>query len=67
MLSRKVAIIDEELSPERFAEAQHRDPLWQELREFLSEIRVPRQRFPLPLEDFELRDGLLYHVRILPE
>ncbi|XP_047479447.1 uncharacterized protein LOC125032394 [Penaeus chinensis] len=38
-----------------------------ELREYLEEIRVPRRRLPLPLEEFELRDGLLYHVRILPE
>lgn len=67
LLSRKVANIDEELSPQRVAEAQRRDPLWQELREYLEEIRVPRRRFPLPLEEFELMDGLLYHVRILPE
>lgn len=67
MLSRKVDVIVEELSPQKVAEAQRRDPLWQELREYLEEIRVPRRRFPLPLEEFELRDGLLHHVLILPE
>lgn len=67
LLSRKVAAIDSDFDPQQVAEAQRDDPLWREVIEYLRERRAPRRRLPFPLDEFELRDGLLYHNRVLPE
>ncbi|XP_047498456.1 uncharacterized protein LOC125045295 [Penaeus chinensis] len=45
---------------------QQEDPLWNEVRDYLQERRMPRQRIPQNLEEFELRADLLYHLRVLP-
>lgn len=66
LLSRKISSIDEILDPQTVAAAQQEDPLWSEIRDYLQERRVPRQRIPLNLEEFEMRDNLLYHLRVLP-
>ncbi|XP_037783720.1 uncharacterized protein LOC119579946 [Penaeus monodon] len=67
LLSRKVAAIDSDFDPQQVAEAQRDDPLWREVIEYLRERRAPRRRLLFPLDEFELRDGLLYHNRVLPE
>lgn len=66
LLSRKISPIDEILNPQTVAAAQQEDPLWNEVRDYLQERRMPRQRIPLNLEEFELRGDLLYHLRVLP-
>jgi len=65
LLSRKINLIDDPLSPQVVANAQGEDPLWREIIAYLRERRPPRRRLPLPLEEFEMRDGLLYHTRLL--
>ncbi|XP_037774031.1 uncharacterized protein LOC119570303 [Penaeus monodon] len=55
LLSRKISPIDEILNPQTVAAAQQEDPLWNEVRDYLQERRMPRQRIPLNLEEFELR------------
>ncbi|ROT85972.1 hypothetical protein C7M84_002033 [Penaeus vannamei] len=42
---------------------QRDNPLWQQLIEYLEEGRLPPRRIPLPLDQFELRDRVLYHVK----
>ncbi|ROT79561.1 hypothetical protein C7M84_001723 [Penaeus vannamei] len=42
---------------------QRDDPHWQQLIEYLEEGRLPPRRIPLPLDQFELRDRVLYHVK----
>lgn len=66
LLSRKISPIDEILDPQTVVAAQQEDPLWSEIRAYLQEQRVPQQRIPLNLEEFEMRDNLLYHLRVLP-
>ncbi|XP_037773238.1 uncharacterized protein LOC119568908 [Penaeus monodon] len=39
----------------------------QKVIQYLEERAVPRRKLPLPLEEFELINGILYHVRHLPE
>ncbi|XP_042868781.1 uncharacterized protein LOC122251142 [Penaeus japonicus] len=51
----------------KIAEEQQKDPLWTEILQYLQEQRLPRRRTPFPLEEFEVSDGLLYHLRHLPD
>ncbi|XP_063604147.1 uncharacterized protein LOC134779795 [Penaeus indicus] len=67
LLSRKVTAIGSDLDPQQVAEAQQNDPLWREVIDHHRERRAPRRRLPFPLDEFELRDGLLYHNRVLQE
>jgi len=67
LLSRKVVAIDADFDPQQVAEAQNNDPLWRDVIDYLKERRIPRRKIPLPLDEFELRDDLLYHNRVLPE
>jgi len=68
MLSRDVAPISLS-SPDPYAMRveQLKDPLLHEIVMFLEERAVPQQRPPLPLDEFELRNGVLYRLRHLPE
>ena len=68
LLSRAVNAIDlGNPDPEQIREAQMEDPLWREVIQYLEEQALPRHRIPLALGEFELKDGVLYHVRQLPE
>ncbi|ROT64516.1 putative paraneoplastic antigen Ma1 [Penaeus vannamei] len=51
------------LQPDLVERHQRDDPLWQQLIEYLEEGRLPPRRIPLPLDQFELRDRVLYHVK----
>ncbi|XP_063599491.1 uncharacterized protein LOC134775811 [Penaeus indicus] len=53
------------LDPQNVRDAQLKDPLWREVIRYLEEKAVPRRKLPLPLEEFELINGILYHVRHL--
>lgn len=44
---------------------QLKDPMWHDIVAFLEEKATP-QRSPL-LDEFELQNGVLYHVRPLPD
>lgn len=46
---------------------QQNDPLWNDIILYLRERRVLRRRIPFPLDEFKLKDGLLYHHHALPE
>lgn len=67
LLSRPVAAIGEEASLEAdyLKEAYRRDPPWRGVVEYLQEKAVPRRK--LPLNEFELKDGGLFHARHLPD
>lgn len=65
LLSHKVSVIDDPLSPQIIANALQENPLWREIIAYLRERRPPRRRLPLPLEEFKMQDGLLYHTRLL--
>ena len=45
---------------------QLEDPLCRGLIEFLEDKELPRVRIPASLDDFELREGVLYHIRDVP-
>ncbi|ROT73944.1 hypothetical protein C7M84_007587 [Penaeus vannamei] len=67
-LSRAVAATElHNRDPDDLRRHQLEDPLWKEVIEYLEERYLPRRRLPLTLEEFELRDGILYHVRHLPD
>lgn len=67
-LSRDVAAITAPtLDPTEVREAQLQDPLWRELMQYLEERGLPRRKLPLPVEEFEIKDGVLYHVRHMPD
>jgi len=67
MLSRAVATIDlSAVNPEQFRTMQLRDPMCRDLIEFLEGQRVPRAKIHAALDEFELKDGVLYHIRDLP-
>ncbi|ROT73939.1 hypothetical protein C7M84_007582 [Penaeus vannamei] len=67
-LSRAVAATElHNRDPDDLRRHQLEDPLWKEVIEYLEERNLPRRRLPLTLEEFELRDGVLYHVRHLPD
>ncbi|XP_037774491.1 uncharacterized protein K02A2.6-like [Penaeus monodon] len=51
------------LQPDLVERHQRDDPLWQQLIEYLEEGRLPPRRIPLPLDQFELQDRVLYHVK----
>jgi len=67
LLSRQIAAIADLdsplLQPDLVERHQRDDPLWQQLIEYLEEGRLPPRRIPLPLDQFELRDRVLYHVK----
>jgi len=66
-LSRVANIDASALDPQKVRDAQLKDPLWREVIQYLEERAVPRRKLPLPLEEFELINGILYHVRHLPD
>ncbi|XP_042882480.1 uncharacterized protein LOC122259651 [Penaeus japonicus] len=67
LLSRAVAATSLVMDAQKIAEEQQKDPLWTEIIQYLQEQRLPRRRTPFPLEEFEVSDGLLYHLRHLPD
>nr|XP_027235388.1 uncharacterized protein LOC113826699 [Penaeus vannamei] len=64
-LSRAVAATETNRDPDDARRHQLEDPCGK--IEYLEERNLPRRRLPLTLEEFELRDGVLYHVRHLPD
>lgn len=67
LLSRAVAAIDlTNVDPLAFRVLQLEDPICRSLIEFLEGKGLPRARIPASLDDFELKDGVLYHVRDIP-
>lgn len=67
LLSRQVAPVDvNELSAEKLAEEQHEDLKFKDILCYLKEGTVPKKKLPMPLSDFELKDGVLYRLRHMP-
>jgi len=67
MLSRSVAQIDlANVDPTTMREEQMKDPLWQEVINYLEEKNLPKKKIPLTLDEFTLQDGVLYHLRQFP-
>jgi len=56
-----------ELSPENLAEEQKADPQLAEIYIYLQGGNVPTKKLPLPLADFELKEGVLYRLKHLPD
>ena len=68
LLSRNVAAIDiTTADPENLREYQLQDPLWKELIFYLEGRTIPKQRIPAAVDEFELVDGVLYHLKKLPD
>ena len=79
LLSRHVAILEDapsyqvaglaitELSPEVLAQKQMDDPHLADLRHYLLDGTVPKKKWPLPLDEFEVKEGVLYRLRHLPD
>ncbi|ROT68443.1 hypothetical protein C7M84_013405 [Penaeus vannamei] len=42
-------------------------PVWKEIIEFLEGKKLPRRALPASLHEFELDDGVLYHLKSLPD
>jgi len=53
--------------PKTMRSEQLKDPMWHDIVAFLEEKATPRRKSPLPLDEFELQNGVLYHVRTLPD
>ncbi|XP_037797781.1 uncharacterized protein LOC119592966 [Penaeus monodon] len=43
-----------------------KEALWKEIIEFLEGKKLRRRALPAPLQEFELDDGVLYHLKSLP-
>lgn len=43
-----------------------KDELWKGVVLLLDEKTLPKGRIPLPIDDFELKDDCLFHMRHLP-
>lgn len=41
--------------------------MWRDVILLLEERSLPKRRIPLPIDEFELKDGCLYHICHLPE
>jgi len=68
LLSRPCAVVDiTNMEPTKLREAQMADPLWAEVISYLQEESLPKKRLPLALSEFELQQGVLYHIRHLPD
>jgi len=68
LLSRQVAKLTiTELSPEKLAEEQGADPQLADIRRYLTDGTLPKKKLPLPLNDFELKDGVLYRLKHLSD
>ena len=48
-------------------EHQLKDELWKDIMEFLEGKRLPRGSVPTSLQEFELDQGVLYHLRSMPD
>ncbi|ROT61274.1 hypothetical protein C7M84_020946 [Penaeus vannamei] len=48
-------------------EYQLKEDLWKEIIEFLEGKKLPRRALPASLHEFELDDGVLYHLKSLPD
>lgn len=58
-----VALLDEQA----VRQAQRDDPTWRPLIAFLTDGALPPPGASLPLDDFEMKDKLLYRLRRLPD
>jgi len=68
LLSRQVAVTDvNHMSPQDLALEQSKDPKLQSLISYLRDGTVPKRKLPTPLSDFELKEGVLYRLRHLPD
>jgi len=68
MLSRQVArLVIADGSPENIAKEQEKDPQLSDLRYYLKDGKVPKKKLPLSLAEFELKDGVIYRLRHLPD
>jgi len=77
LLSRHVATLEEEqmlvtstfkitdLLPEALAKQQLEDPQLIDLRRYLIDGVVPKKKLPLTLEEFEVKEGVIYRMRHL--
>nr|XP_027216507.1 uncharacterized protein LOC113809181 [Penaeus vannamei] len=68
LLSRDIASIDLAIAePTALREAQLKDPVWHEVIKFLEGSALPQKRLPTFLDEFELKDGVLYHLKDIPQ
>lgn len=68
LLSRAVATVNlGDTEPASIRAAQQDDPLWKDVISYLEEEQFPRTKIPLPIGEFELQRGVLYHIRQLPD
>lgn len=68
MLSRNISSLSmSNPDPKTMRSEQLKDPMWHDIVAFLEEKATPRRKSPLPLDEFELQNGVLYHVRTLPD
>ncbi|XP_047470482.1 uncharacterized protein LOC125026223 [Penaeus chinensis] len=68
LLSRAVAAIDlSAIDPNQFRAMQLEDPLCREIVEFVEGKALPCVKIPSSLDEFEVNNGILYHVRELPK
>jgi len=67
LLSRAVAAIDlSSIDPDQFRMLQLEDPLRCDIIQFVEGKALPRVKIPASLDEFEVNNGVLYHVRELP-
>ncbi|ROT79444.1 hypothetical protein C7M84_001819 [Penaeus vannamei] len=67
LLSRAVAAIDlSSIDPDQFRMLQLEDPLCRDIIQFVEGKALPRVKIPASLDEFEVNNGVLYHVRELP-
>ncbi|ROT61463.1 hypothetical protein C7M84_020752 [Penaeus vannamei] len=67
LLSRAVAAIDlSSIDPDQFRMLQLEDPLRCDIIQFVEGKALPRVKIPASLDEFEVNNGVLYHVRKLP-
>ena len=63
-LSRSVAAVDlENVDPQDFRELQMKDPQWKAVIEYLEGNDVPKRKLSAPIHEFEMENGVLYHLR----
>jgi len=68
MLSRNISAVSiADPDPKTMRSEQLKDPMWHEIIAYLEEKAVPNRKPPRPLEEFDLQNGVLYHVRTLPD
>ena len=68
LLSRNIAAVDiTNIDSASLREQQLSDPLWSDVIGYLEGKSFPKRKIPSALDEFELADGLLYHLKSCPD